>query len=53
MVVVVVVNVAVTDVLPFTVTLHGFAALHPPPLHPAKVDPLAGVADKVTAVPEE
>ena len=44
-------NVAVTDVLAFMVTVHELAVPHPPPLYPMNLNPLAGVADKVTVVP--
>ena len=45
------VNIAVTDVAAFTVTVHGPVPLHAP-LHPAKVDPELGVAVSVTVVPK-
>ena len=43
-------NVAVTDALAFMVIVQGLV-LHPPPLHPVNMDPLAGVADKVAVAP--
>ena len=53
-------NVAVTDAVAVavpasaavTVTVQGPVPLHPPPLHPLNVDPAAGLAVKVTWVPE-
>jgi hypothetical protein len=45
------VNVAFTDMVPFTVTVHGPVPVQPTPLQPAKVDPAAGVAVSVTDVP--
>ena len=44
-------NVAVTEAAAFIVTVHVPVPVHPPPLQPVKVDPAAGVAVKVTAVP--
>ena len=44
-------NVAVTPMAPFTVTRHVPVPLQPPPLHPAKREPAAGLADSVTWVP--
>ena len=44
-------NVAVTVVAAVTVTLHDPVPVHPPPLQPPKVEPAAGVAVSVTAVP--
>jgi hypothetical protein len=47
------VNVAVTDCTALIVTVHVVAVpLQPPPLQPANVEPLAGAAVNVTAVPE-
>ena len=46
------VNVAVTAVGAVMVTLQVLAVpVQPPPLQPAKVEPVAGVAVKVTLVP--
>src|SRR5213594_2300220 len=45
------VNVAVTVVAAETVTTHDPVPVHPPPLHPLKIEPAAGVAVSVTAVP--
>src|SRR5437016_2584324 len=45
------VKVAVTVVAPETVTTHVPVPEHPPPLQPVKVEPAAGVAVSVTAVP--
>lgn len=45
------VNVAVTVVAAFTVTVHGAVPVHPPPLQPVKVEPVAGVAVSVTDAP--
>ena len=47
----VVLNVAVTVVSAETVTVQLPVPLHPPPLQPVKVEPLAGVAVRVTDVP--
>ena len=44
-------NVPVTAVAAFIVTLHGPVPEHPPPLHPAKVDPPVGVAVSTTKEP--
>jgi len=44
------VNVAVTVVAAVMVTTHGPAPVHPPPLQPLKIDPVAGAAVSVTAV---
>ena len=44
-------NVAVTVVAAVTVTVQGPEPVHPPPLQPLKVDPVAGVAVRVTTVP--
>jgi hypothetical protein len=44
-------KVAVTDVAAFMVTEHVPVPEHPPPLQPANVDPPAGDAVSVTAVP--
>jgi len=44
-------NAAVTVVLEVTFTVQVPVPVHPPPLHPAKEEPVAGVAVKVTAVP--
>lgn len=49
--VVAVVNVALTVVLLFTVRLQVAFPLQPPPLHPVKVEPVAGTAVRVTLVP--
>jgi hypothetical protein len=45
------VNVADTVVLLFTVTVQVAVPLQPPPLHPEKVEPVAGTALSVTLVP--
>src|SRR5439155_607302 len=45
------VKVAVTVVAPETVTTHVPVPEHPPPLQPVKVEPTAGAAVSVTAVP--
>jgi hypothetical protein len=45
------VNVAVTDVAAFTVTTQVPVPEQPPPLQPVNVDPAAGAAVRVTAVP--
>src|SRR5262249_11758285 len=45
------VNVAVTAVAAFMVRVQAPVPEQPPPLHPAKVDPVAGVAVSVTTVP--
>jgi hypothetical protein len=45
------VNVAVTVVAAVSVTVHVPVPVHPPPLQPANVDPVAGVAVSVTIVP--
>jgi len=44
-------KVAVTDVAALTVTVQVAVPEQPPPLQPAKVEPAAGAAVKVTAVP--
>ncbi len=44
-------NVAVTVVVEVMVTVQVPVPVHPPPLQPAKVEPVAGVAVRVTAVP--
>jgi hypothetical protein len=44
-------NVAVTVVVAVTFTVQVPGPVHPPPLQPAKVEPVAGVAVRVTAVP--
>ena len=44
-------NVAVTDVAALIVTLHVPVPVQPPPLQQVNVEPVAGVAVKVTAVP--
>jgi len=44
-------NVAVTTVVAFMVTVHGPVPEQPPPLQPVKVDPPAGAAVSVTTVP--
>jgi len=46
-----VLKVAVTAVLAFSVTVHVPVPLQPPPLQPAKTDPLTGAAVSVTVVP--
>src|SRR5213592_1313520 len=46
-------NVAVTVVAAFNVTVHVPVPEQPPPLQPLNVDPAAGAAVKVTAVPLE
>lgn len=43
-------KVAVTEVLAFKVTVQVFVPVQPPD-HPAKLEPVAGVAVRVTAVP--
>jgi hypothetical protein len=43
--------VAVTDVAAFTVTVQEPVPEQPPPLQPVNVEPAAGVAVRVTAVP--
>jgi hypothetical protein len=45
------VKVAVTVIAEFIVTVQGPVPVQPPPLQPVKVDPLAGLAVRVTAVP--
>src|SRR2546422_7093043 len=45
------VKVAVTVVAAETVTTHDPVPEHPPPLQPVKVEPAAGAAVSVTAVP--
>jgi hypothetical protein len=45
------VNVAVTDSAALISTVQVEVPLHPPPLQPAKVEPLAGAAAKVTELP--
>ena len=42
---------AATEAALLSVTLHVPVPLQPPPLHPVKVDPEAGAAVRVTAVP--
>src|SRR5439155_26306479 len=42
---------AVTDVAAETVTMHAPVPVHPPPLQPLKIEPAAGAAVSVTAVP--
>ena len=44
-------NCALTVVAALTVTTHVPVPEQPPPLHPAKVEPAAGVAVNVTTVP--
>src|SRR5207247_631336 len=44
-------KVAVTVVAAETVTVHDPVPVHPPPLQPLKIEPAAGVAVSVTAVP--
>ncbi len=44
-------NVAVTVVPVDRVTVQLAVPLHPPPPHPLKEEPVAGVAVRVTAVP--
>ena len=44
-------KVAVTAWAALIVTVHVPVPVHPPPLQPLKVEPVAGVAVKVTAVP--
>jgi hypothetical protein len=51
LVVVVAVNVALTVVLLVKVRLQVAVPLQPPPLHPVKVEPVAGTAVRVTLVP--
>ena len=46
------VNVAVTEVAAFMVTVHVPVPEHPPPLHPVKVEPAEAEAVSVTLVPE-
>jgi hypothetical protein len=46
-----VVKLAVTVVLAVRVRLHGLVPEQPPPLQPVNVDPLAGVAVRITTVP--
>ena len=45
-------NVALTDVLPFTTTTHELVPEHPEPDQPGKVEPEAGVAVSVKTVRE-
>ena len=45
------VNCAVTDIAPVTETTQVPVPEQPPPDHPVKVDPVDGVAVKVTEVP--
>jgi len=45
------VKVAVTVVAAETVTTHDPVPEHPPPFQPVKVEPVAGVAVSVTALP--
>jgi hypothetical protein len=45
-------NVAVTDTAPFTGTIQVLVPLQPPPDQPANIDPLEGVAVRVTWMPE-
>lgn len=44
-------NVAVSVVFPFTVTLRGLLAEMTVPVHPVKAEPDAGVAERETPVP--
>jgi hypothetical protein len=44
-------NVAVTVAVEVTVTVQVPVPAQPPPLQPAKVEPVAGVAVRVTTVP--
>ena len=44
-------NAAVTLVAAFIVTVQGPVPLQPPPLHPVKVEPVAGLAVRVTGDP--
>jgi len=46
-------KVEVTVVAAVAVTMQGPVPLHPPPLQPTKVEPVAGIAVKVTTVPLE
>src|ERR1043166_9557908 len=46
------VNCAVTPRASVTVVVHGSVPLQPPPDQPAKVEPVAGVAVRVTVVPD-
>ena len=50
--VVVILKVAVTVMLAERFTVHVPVPLHPPPLQPLKVEPVAGVAVRVIEVPE-
>src|SRR5205814_8668488 len=45
------IKVAVTASAAFIVTMQGPVPVQPPPLQPVNVDPAAGVAVRVTAVP--
>ena len=44
------VNVAVTDLAALIVTTHVPVPVHPAPLQPVKVEPVAGVAVRVTDI---
>ena len=44
-------NVAVTVTGVFAAITQGLVPVHPPPVQPVKVEPLAGVAPRVTPVP--
>jgi hypothetical protein len=44
-------KVAVTVVSAFTVTSQSPVPVHPPPLNPVNVEPVAAVADSVTLLP--
>jgi hypothetical protein len=44
-------NVAVTVVVAVRVNVQEPVPLHPPPLQPVKVEPVAGAAERVTEVP--
>jgi len=46
------VNCAVTEVAPVTDTTHVPVPAHPPPDHPVKLEPVEGVAVRVTEVPK-
>ena len=45
-------NIAVTDCTALTLTVHAPVPAQPPPLQPVNVEPEAGVAVRVTMVPE-